>query len=603
MRIRTRIMGAVLLVVAVANVVYLAYFIERGRSEALALLGGRIEESNALLKVVMAGPLYDGNIEQLNTNLDSFFRSPDVLEINLSEYGGDIRLMRRRDAPGTQGERLESKVVVLRGVDQLGEIRTVYTTARIEQRLAQSRNEILLFAAALTLGLLAVIYLVARGLTRPIDRLAVAARAMADGNLEQRIDIDSVVELSILGQSFIRMRDAIREKIADLAENNRELSEQIAQRREAELERDRLASVLEATTDFVSVGSPTGQILYLNRAGRVLSGVGDTPVEELQIPQFHPPWAGALIVGEGIPAAQRDGVWSGETALLSADGREIPVSQVILSHTDADGNVLYMSTIIRDISESRRAAQEIRRLNQDLERRVAERTAELAAANRELESFTSSVAHDLRAPLRGIDGFGKLLADRIGSGADAESLGYLQRMRASAQRMGRVIDDLLKFSRIGRSELRRQMVDLSAMARSVAEELQRSAPERKVDWRIAGGLRANADPGLMHLVLENLLGNAWKYSGKTAQARIELGATQDASGGTEFFVRDNGAGFDMAHAQMLFQPFRRLHGQHEFEGTGIGLATVQRIIERHGGTIRADAEVQRGATFRFKLPA
>jgi signal transduction histidine kinase len=259
-----------------------------------------------------------------------------------------------------------------------------------------------------------------------------------------------------------------------------------------------------------------------------------------------------------------------------------------------------MSTIIRDISESRRGAQEIRRLNQDLERRVAERTAELAAANRELESFTSSVAHDLRAPLRGIDGFGKLLADRIGSGADAESLGYLQRMRASAQRMGRVIDDLLKFSRIGRSELRRQMVDLSAMARSVAEELQRSAPERKVDWRIAGGLRANADPGLMHLVLENLLGNAWKYSARAAQPRIAFGTTQ-RDGRRIYSVADNGEGFDMRNADRLFGVFQRLHSANDFPGTGVGLASVKRIVRRHGGDIWAESEPGRGARFFFTL--
>jgi PAS domain S-box-containing protein len=602
MRIRTRIIVAVLAVVAVANVGYLAYFIDRGRTEATALLNERIGEASDVLRVVIAGPLYDGNREQLDANLDSFFRNPDLLEIGLREYRGDIALTRRRDAPAG-GDRLERTVVIPRGIDQLGEIRLVYTTANIERRLAQSRNELLLFAGVLMLGLLVVVVLVARGLARPIHRLAVAAQAMADGKLDQHIAVDSVAELAILAESFDRMRGAIRSQIADLAENNRQLSEQIAHRREAELARDRLVSVLEATTDVVGMADPQGRVLYLNRAGRTLGGFGDTPVEQLEIARLHPPGSGALILGEGIPAARRDGTWSGETLMIGADGREIPMSQVILAHKDADGNVLYLSTIMRDIGESKRAAAEIRSLNQDLERRVAERTAELAEANRELESFTSSVAHDLRAPLRGIDGFGKLLDDRLGASLEPDARGYLQRIRASAQRMGRLIDELLKFSRIGRSELRRQWVDLDALARSVADDLQRTAPERQVQWHIAPGLRAWADPELIHVVIENLLGNAWKYSGKAERATIEFGVERDAAGNAEFFVRDNGAGFDMAHAQMLFQPFRRLHGQHEFEGTGIGLATVQRIVARHGGTIRAEAEVGRGAVFRFTLPS
>jgi signal transduction histidine kinase len=175
-------------------------------------------------------------------------------------------------------------------------------------------------------------------------------------------------------------------------------------------------------------------------------------------------------------------------------------------------------------------------------------------------------------------------------------------MRASARRMGSIIDELLRFARIGRSELRCRWVDLSQLARAVADELQRAAPARQVQWNIAPELRGWADPELIHLVLENLLGNAWKYTGKTAQASIEFGVVRDAVGKQEFFVRDNGAGFDMAHAQMLFQPFRRLHGQHEFAGTGIGLATVQRIIQRHGGSIRGEGAVGQGAEFRFTLP-
>ena len=604
MRIRTRIIVAVLAVVGVASAGYHLYFTERERSRAQALLDAHVIEVNELLKIVVAGPLYDGNLAQLDDIMDSFFRDPDLVALRLKEYRGDIQLERKRDLDALPHRRhIATKVVIPRGIDQLGEIEAVYTTANIEQRLAESRNQSIGFAAVLAVGLLVAVWLLARGLSAPIHRLAISARKMADGDLEQPVAHESVQELSVLAHSLDRMRHAIREKVDALARNNRELSAEIAQRREAERARDRLVAVLEATTDIVSLGDLQGRILYMNRAGRQLSGVGDTPVEELRIPQFHPPWAGTLIVNTAIPVAQSEGTWIGETTFLAADGREVPMSQVILAHQDEHGQVQFMSTIMRDISESRRAADEIRHLNQDLERRVAERTAELAAANRELESFASSVAHDLRAPLRGVDGFGKLLDDRIGANLDAESRGYLQRIRGSAQRMGRLIDELLKFSRIGRSDLRRQSVDLSLLARSVADDLARTAPERDVQWLVADGLKARGDMELLHLVMENLLGNAWKYSGKVAQARIEVGAEGNAPPGMRaFFVRDNGAGFNMAHAQMLFQPFRRLHGQHEFDGTGIGLATVHRIIERHGGTIEAEAAVGQGATFRFTLP-
>jgi PAS domain S-box-containing protein len=273
--------------------------------------------------------------------------------------------------------------------------------------------------------------------------------------------------------------------------------------------------------------------------------------------------------------------------------------QIVETRTTQGGIVV----VYNDITDLKHREAELRRLASELESRVAERTAELAEANRELESFASTVAHDLRAPLRGIDGFGKLLDGRLGGNLDEESRGYLQRMRSSARRMGIIIDELLRFSRIGRSELRCRWVDLSQLARAVADELQRGAPQRAVQWDIDPGLRAWADAELMHLVFENLLGNAWKFTGKTAQPRIGFGAARGAAGEQEFFVRDNGAGFDMAHAKLLFQPFRRLHGQHEFEGTGIGLATVHRILQRHGGSIRGEATVGGGAEFRFSLPS
>jgi light-regulated signal transduction histidine kinase (bacteriophytochrome) len=236
----------------------------------------------------------------------------------------------------------------------------------------------------------------------------------------------------------------------------------------------------------------------------------------------------------------------------------------------------------------------------ELERMVAERTLELASANQELEAFSYSVAHDLRAPLRRIDGFSQLLLEDYAGKLDAEGSKYLQQIRKSAQEMGRLIDDLLALSRVTRSELRRERVDLTTLARSILARLQKNEPGRKAKLVISAGLSANGDTHLLSVVLENLLGNAWKFTGKRPLARIEVGARQE-EGQRVFFVRDNGAGFDMAYAHKLFGPFQRLHSAAEFEGTGIGLATVQRIVRRHGGRVWAEAEVGRGATFYFTL--
>jgi signal transduction histidine kinase len=252
------------------------------------------------------------------------------------------------------------------------------------------------------------------------------------------------------------------------------------------------------------------------------------------------------------------------------------------------------------LDQIQRQDSDLKEARADLERRVETRTRDLAAANKELEAFSYSVSHDLRAPLRAIDGFSKAVLTNYAPRLDDRGRHYLERVRAGTLRMSQLIDDLLGLARVSRRELVRKRADLSDIAGQVAAELARRQPARNVHVEVQPGLVAEADPHLLTIVFENLMGNAWKFTGKKADARIEVGRRSDG-GAPAFYVRDNGAGFDMQYADKLFGAFQRLHAEADFEGTGIGLATVHRIVARHGGRIWAEGRVDEGATFYFTL--
>jgi signal transduction histidine kinase len=264
----------------------------------------------------------------------------------------------------------------------------------------------------------------------------------------------------------------------------------------------------------------------------------------------------------------------------------------------------YNEALVRKLEERNakleRARAEIMRANAGLERRVQERTAELLAANQELEAFSRSIAHDLRSPLMAIDGFSNILLNECEGRVTEKVMTHLRFISQAARRMNELTSDLLRLSRASRGEIRRETVDLSMLARGIIHDLRETHPEREVNTKVAEGLRVQADMALLRIVLENLLNNAWKFSSKTPAPEVEVGVT-GANGDRAYYVRDNGAGFDMSAAPRLFRAFQRLHRDSEFPGTGIGLTTVERIVRRHGGRIRAESAPGRGATFFFDL--
>ena len=335
---------------------------------------------------------------------------------------------------------------------------------------------------------------------------------------------------------------------------------------------------------------PSGNVISWSEGAERITGYKPADILGASFARFYTPEE----IEQNIPdmelkvASERERSES-EGWRVRKDGSRFWTNTVITGLRDETGRLRGFVKVTRDMTERRKYEQEILR-----------RSSELDAANKELEAFCYSVSHDLRAPLRGIDGFGQALLEDCAGQLDDQGKDYLHRIRAATQRMAVLIDDLLNLSRITRGDVRREKIDLSAIAQALVSELQTREPDRKVEFLIAPGLRTEGDEQLVRLALENLLANAWKFTSKREQARIELGRIQQ-NGTSAFFVRDNGAGFDPAYSSRLFGAFQRLHTMTEFPGNGIGLATVQRIVNRHGGKIWGESAVDQGATFFFTL--
>ena len=369
------------------------------------------------------------------------------------------------------------------------------------------------------------------------------------------------------------------------------LAEEALQERETRFQR-----MLKVIPDMVSVHDPDMNILYSNWSG--FAAV--SPEKQILNTKCYKTYHGYDQICpdcRAVSVLESKEPLHGEFEL--SEGRWFDLRVIPL--LDSSGEVEFFIEWVRDISDLKKIEKELKTFNVELEEKVKERTTQLKAVNKELESFAYSVSHDLRAPLRALDGYSASLQTKYDEHLDDEGRHYLSRIRNAAIYMSDLIDDLLKLSRVTRTALKNQQVDLSKLASEIVNHLQEAEPQRKAVIKITPGLHACGDAGLLQVAMENLIGNAWKFSSKEAQTEIEVGRTT-VEGEAVFFIRDNGAGFNMAYADKLFGAFQRLHKVGEFPGTGIGLATVQRIINRHGGRVWAEGEVGKGATFYFTLP-
>lgn len=439
--------------------------------------------------------------------------------------------------------------------------------------------------------------------TPTFEEIFAVMSAAAVGDSHARVTIPENPDIADLATRFgiavnvllddlqYRSQEAESAHLSSRAELERLVEERTAQFRQSEM---KFASAFKASPAAISIASlPEGRWVEVNDALVAMIGydrehvIGKTSAElGLTIPEQRE---------KTIRIFQEKGFLRNEEIQVrtrSGNLLDVLVSAEIVPLNGTD----CVLTIQYDISDLKRAEREVRRLNADLERKQVA----LEEANKDLESFSYSVAHDLRAPLRSIDGFSKMVLDGYAARLDAKGAKLLATIRESAQRMAELIDDLLALSRVVGMNMRMTSVDLSAMAGNVADRLRAAAPERRVEMTIAEGAIARGDANLVGIVMENLLGNAWKFTGRLPVAHIEFG-TRVQDGETIFFIRDDGAGFDMAYSAKLFGVFQRLHSMTEFEGTGIGLATVHRVISRHGGRIWGEGGVGKGATFSFTL--
>ena len=583
MRTQTRIIGAAMLVVAVVNIVYTVYFIGKEGRVTREQLDATVANNEVMLKVVTVGPLYDGNVEQLDAILDSLFTDPDITRIYLQEYQGNIRMYRTRSPALPKGMMITSKVVIRRNIDELGEITTEYSTSNIEQRLQQSRKNVLLLSIILMVGLSGVIFIVARGLTLPVERLTAVAREIANGHLEQEINPSGTQELKSLGQSFLRMRDAVREKMADLAARNEAL-------RTSE---DRLRTVVRNTPVVFFALDQQGR--FILSEGKGLAALGLQPGQVVGQSAFE-----VYRDSPSVLAGTRRAL-AGEEFSLVAEVGELVYEVWYSAVRNAAGELIGTIGVATDITERKRAEEDREKLQSQLMQ---------AQKMESIGQLAGGIAHDFNNILAAIVGYGDILRRKMQN--DDPSREYVNQILISAERAASLTQSLLAFSR--KQVISPKEIDLNESVRKVESLLARIIGE---DIILTTALSSEvliifADITQIEQALMNLATNARDAMPTGGRLIIETGRVMldDEYIRTKGYglpgpyamlkISDTGEGMDEQTQKKIFEPF--FTTKQLGRGTGLGLAIVYGIVKQNNGYVNVYSEVGKGTTFKIYLP-
>ena len=569
-------------------------------NEALeASVESALQQTVPMLNAIIAPNLVEGDYATLQDSLNEVVNAHAKGVVYVLVLDGQQRIAARAGINDTRllpppvthiGSRLDQPVLHLQqpvtfAGQTLGTLRFGLSTeiiANARSALLQQGGLIATVEVALTFLLLS---LLGFWLTKNLAHLVSGSQAIAAGHYDRPVPVSGNDEIAELASNFNRMAGSVQQKMQELRASESEyraLFEQAA----------------------VGMGHIGVQDHCWLRVNPKLAEILDCEPQQLLGKSFT-----ALFQPADMPTVERNRtrldsgerqVFENDVQLRRTDGTLVWSRLTASLHRNEAGEPQYYIAVVQDDSKRKAAEAELEHYRIHLEDLVAQRTTALAAANRELESFSYSVSHDLKVPLRSIDGFSQILAEDYESLLDNSGRDYLQRIRRAVQHMGRLTDALLSLAKVGRGECRLETLDFSDLAQGVVDDLKIAHPRHKVNVVVQPGMQIVADANLLRTAMQSLLDNAWKFTGKAADPQVEIGSF-NVQGNTVFFVRDNGAGFNPAYSSRLFGVFQRLHTAEEFQGTGVGLATVQRVIHRHGGRIWAEAEPGRGAVFYFTI--
>ena len=607
MTVRRAIVLAVIVGLLIPSAV-ISYFTLQGQRNTLT---EQLKKDHArltdILVLGMQEPLWNLSADAGMPLLNSIMDDERVVRVVVTDPALGVFLQAER--PERRRSRLFQlrKTVVYQG-SEIGQVMVEVDSGMLEALLANDRNKLLLtLGGQLLVSLALIMVLMQARIVRPLMRLTHDSERLAARELDRPFNWHGTDELAALGRSLESTRTSLQTLFGELENKNRALESDIAVRKQVEYQlrvsEERYRRLVESTRVIPwEAQAGSWRFSYVGPQAEALLGypLSMWYQEGFLTSYLHPDHRHMAyqIFGESLPDQMEREF---ECKLLAADGRNVWVSMVASVLAGKNGEK-YLQGYFIDISSRKKVEEDLIHYRNHLEDLVQARTAELASANNELQAFSYSVSHDLRAPLRTVDGFGQALAEDYGDKLDEQGRDYINRMRRATQRMGELIDTLLNLARLARSEMHCEILSLSLLVQTVLEELQNTDPQRKVELLVAPDVFVHADGKLLRSAVYNLLSNAWKFTSKAQGAKIEFGV-KDSAGSPVYYIRDNGAGFDMALSSKLFGAFQRLHTIHEFEGIGVGLATAQRIIHRHRGEIWAEAEPGKGATFYFTLGA